>query len=72
MKVRYTIDALLHIAAIQSYISERNPAAAITRGRTHSNAPPSSWASLRAWDMTGTAAGTREWVVDGTALCHRS
>jgi plasmid stabilization system protein ParE len=28
MKVRYTIDALIHIAAIHSYINERNPVAA--------------------------------------------
>jgi plasmid stabilization system protein ParE len=28
-KVRYTIDALLHIATIHSYINERNPVAAV-------------------------------------------
>lgn len=28
MKVRYTIDALFHIAATHSYINERNPVAA--------------------------------------------
>ena len=28
MKVRYTIDALLHIGAIHTYINERNPVAA--------------------------------------------
>ena len=28
MKVRYTIDALLHLAAIHAYIDERNPIAA--------------------------------------------
>ena len=29
MKVRYTIDALLHIAAIHTYINERNPVARV-------------------------------------------
>jgi plasmid stabilization system protein ParE len=28
LKVRYTIDALLHLGAIHSYIHERNPVAA--------------------------------------------
>jgi plasmid stabilization system protein ParE len=28
MNVRYTVDALLHIAAIHAYINERNPMAA--------------------------------------------
>ena len=29
MRVCYTIDALLHIAAIHSYINERNPVAVV-------------------------------------------
>ena len=63
MRVRYTIDALLHIAAIHSYINERNPVAA-TRvvGRIRSaerlgESPPIGHA--------GAATGTHEWAVVG-------
>jgi toxin ParE1/3/4 len=64
MKVRYTIDALLHIAAIHAYVNERNPVAAariVARIRT---------AAERLGERPyigheGAAAGTREWVVTG-------
>ena len=64
MRVCYTIDALLHIAAIHTYINERNPVAA-TRvvGRIREAAerlgesPPIGHA--------GAATGTREWAAVG-------
>ena len=64
MKVRYTIDSLLHLAAIHAYINERNPVAAtrvIERIKT---------AGQRLGDNpgighVGAAPGTREWVVTG-------
>ena len=64
MKVRYTIDALLHIAAIHTYINERNPVAA-TRviGRIHSAAE--LLGESPHIGHAGTEAGTREWVVVG-------
>jgi plasmid stabilization system protein ParE len=64
MKVRYTIDSLLHIAAIHSYINERNPVAAsrvVARIRTaaeHLGGSPQI-------GHAGAATGTREWVVVG-------
>ena len=64
MKVRYTIDALLHIAAIHTYINERNPVAA-TRviGRIHS--ATELLGESPHIGHAGTEAGTREWVVVG-------
>lgn len=62
MKVRYAVDALLHIAAIHSYIHERNPIAAVriverirTAARQLGDNPRTG--------RTGALAGTREWVV---------
>ena len=64
MKVRYTIDAFLHIAAIQSYINERNPVAAIrVVARIRSSAE--QLGELPLIGHEGSAAGTREWVVTG-------
>jgi plasmid stabilization system protein ParE len=64
MKVRYTIDALLHLAAIHTYINERNPMAAsrvIARIRAAAD-------RLGDWPRIGHAGmsdGTYEWVVTG-------
>lgn len=61
LKVRYTIDALLHIGAIYSYIHERNPVAAV---RVIARGSRAAWASNPASGM-GTESGTLEWVVTG-------
>ena len=64
MKVHYTIDALLHLAAIHTYINERNPMAAsrvIARIRAAAD-------RLGDWPRighAGAADGTYEWVVTG-------
>ena len=64
MKVRYTIDALLHIAAIHSYINERNPvAAARVVGRIRSAAE--RLGESPEIGHVGAASGTREWAVVG-------
>ena len=64
IRVRYTIDALFQIAAIHSYINERNPIAA-TRvvGRIRSAAE--RLGESPQIGHAGAAAGTREWVVVG-------
>jgi toxin ParE1/3/4 len=64
MKVRYTIDALLHLAAIHSYINERNPVAA-SRVLAHIRAAAEQLAESPLIGHTGSATGTREWVVVG-------
>lgn len=64
MKVRYTIDVLLHIAAIHSYISERNPVAA-TRVIARIRAAAELLGHSPQIGHPGAAAGTREWVVAG-------
>jgi toxin ParE1/3/4 len=64
MKVRYTIDALFHIAEIHSYINERNPVAAsrvVARIRSASEQLGESPRIGHA----GATAGTREWAVVG-------
>lgn len=64
MKVRFAIDALLHIAAIHTYINERNPVAAtrvVARIRSAANRLGESPHIGHA----GATAGTREWVVVG-------
>jgi toxin ParE1/3/4 len=64
MKVRYTIDALLHIAAIHTYITERNPVAA-ARVVTRIRMAADRLGELPHIGHAGTLAGTREWVVAG-------
>ncbi len=64
MRVRYTIDALFHIAAIHTYINERNPVAAtrvVGRIRTAADRLGES----PQIGHSGTATGTREWAVVG-------
>jgi plasmid stabilization system protein ParE len=64
MKVRFSLEAQLHISAIFNYINERNPLAArrvVARIRQ---------AAERLGDFpymgrVGLAPGTREWVVSG-------
>lgn len=64
MKVRYTIDALLHIAAIHSYINERSPIAAM-RVATRIRSAVEQLAESPKIGHAGAAIGTREWVVVG-------
>jgi plasmid stabilization system protein ParE len=64
MKVRYTIDALLHIAAIHAYIGERNPTAA-TRVAARIRAAAERLGDHPEAGHRGAAPGTREWVVTG-------
>ena len=64
MKVRYTIDALFHIAAIHTYVSERNPAAAgriVARIRVAAE----RFGEQPYIGRAGVVIGTREWVVSG-------
>jgi toxin ParE1/3/4 len=64
LKVRYTIDALLHIGAIHSYIEERNPVAAtrvIARVRTAAE----QLGEHPRIGHAGALPGTLEWVVTG-------
>ena len=64
MKVRYTIDALLHIAAIHSYINQRNPVAA-ARVIARIRAASEQLGHEPLMGHAGTAPETREWVVVG-------
>jgi plasmid stabilization system protein ParE len=64
MKVRYTVDALLHIAAIHAYINERNPMAA-TRVIARIHAAAERLGENLRMGHAGAAPGTREWVVRG-------
>jgi toxin ParE1/3/4 len=64
MKVRYTIDALFHIAAIHAYINERNPVAA-SRVVARIRAAAERLAEHPKIGHEGAAPGTREWVVTG-------
>ena len=64
LKVRYTIDALLHIGAIHAYIDERNPVAA-TRVIARVRAAAERLGEHPRIGHAGTAAGTLEWVVTG-------
>jgi plasmid stabilization system protein ParE len=64
MKVRYTIDALLHIAAIHSYINERNPVAA-SRVVARIRSAAEQLGETPQIGHSGVATGTREWVVVG-------
>jgi toxin ParE1/3/4 len=64
MRVRYTVDALLHIVAIHSYINERNPVAAKRVVARIQNAADLLGESPGIGHV-GAAPGTREWVVTG-------
>lgn len=64
MKVRFTLDAQVHVAAIHAYINERNPLAA-SRVVTRIGAATERLAELPYIGRTGAAPATREWVVTG-------
>ena len=64
MKVRYTIEALLHIGAIHSYIYERNPVAA-TRVIVRIRTAAKQLGENPRIGHTGAAIETLEWVVTG-------
>jgi len=64
MRVRYTIDALLHIAAIHAYVAERNPVAA-TRVLARIRSAGELLGEHPRIGHAGAAAGRREWVVKG-------
>jgi plasmid stabilization system protein ParE len=64
VKVRYTIDALLHIAALHTYIDERNPVAA-TRVVARIRAAAERLGEFPLSGRAGALTGTREWVVHG-------
>jgi toxin ParE1/3/4 len=62
MKVRFSLDAQNHIAAIHSYINERNPIAA---SRVRIRAAAERLGEFPRLGHEGLAPGTREWVVTG-------
>jgi plasmid stabilization system protein ParE len=64
MRVRYTIDALFQIAAIHTFIRERNAVAA-TRVVTHIRAAAERLGEFPEIGRMGAIAGTHEWVVQG-------
>ena len=64
MKVRYTIDALLHIASIHAYVNERNPLAA-TRVVARIRAAADRLGDFSRIGRAASVPGTREWVVTG-------
>ena len=64
LTVRYTIDALLHIGAIHSYINERNPMAA-SRVIARVRAAAERLGEHPRIGHMGAADGTLEWVVTG-------
>jgi plasmid stabilization system protein ParE len=64
LKVRYTIDALLHVGAIHAFIHERNPVAA-TRVIARVRAAAERLGEHPRIGHAGTAPGTYEWVVAG-------
>ena len=64
MKVRYTVDALLHIAGIYTYINERNPIAA-TRIIARIRTAVERLGEHPSIGHAGAAPSTREWVVTG-------
>jgi toxin ParE1/3/4 len=64
MKVRYTVDAILQIAAIHSYINERNPVAA-TRVIARIKNAAERLGEHPYIGHVGAAPETREWVVVG-------
>lgn len=64
MKVRYSIDALLHIAEIHAYINERHPVAA-TRVVARIRAAADRLGEMPRIGHIGAVAGTQEWTVVG-------
>jgi plasmid stabilization system protein ParE len=64
LKVRYTIDALLHIGAIHTFINERNPVAA-TRVIARVRAAAEQLGEHPRIGHAGAVDGTLEWVVTG-------
>ena len=64
LKVRYTVDALLHIAAVHAFIEERNPLAA-TRVIARVRAAAEQLGEHPRIGHAGPAPGTLEWVVTG-------
>jgi toxin ParE1/3/4 len=64
VKVRFTIDALLHIGSIHAYINERNPVAA-NRVIKRIRAAAERLGQSPRMGHVGTAPGTREWTVVG-------
>jgi toxin ParE1/3/4 len=64
MRVRYTLEALRHIAAIHAYIKERNPIAA-ARVVARIQLAAERLGEFPLMGRAGVAPGTREWVVTG-------
>jgi toxin ParE1/3/4 len=64
LKVRWTARALLQLLSIQDYVATRNPAAAKRIGQALS-AAVLLLKDLPNAGRSGTADGTREWVVRG-------
>lgn len=64
VKVRYTIDALSHVADIHAYINARNPTAA-TRVIARIRTAAERLGEYPDIGRMGAAPGTQEWVVTG-------
>ena len=64
MKVRYTLEALLHISAIHAFIDHRNPAAA-TRVVARLRQAADDLDNFPEKGRPGAVGGTRECVVKG-------
>jgi addiction module RelE/StbE family toxin len=64
MKVRYTLEALIHISAIHAFIDRRNPAAA-TRVVSRLRQATEDLAHFPERGRHGAVGGTREWEVKG-------
>ena len=64
MRLRYTLDALNHVAEIHSYIVERNPRAA-TQVIMRIRAAAERLRKFPHIGHIGAAPGTLEWVVRG-------
>jgi toxin ParE1/3/4 len=64
VRLRFTAEAREHIAAIYSYIRDRNPAAA-TQVVARIRLATERLAEFPRMGHTGRVAGTHEWVVRG-------